>query len=75
MRDGQVITSLSRGEKAKIITIETESGTQLRKLAAFGLLPGVEVEVLQTFPAYVLQLDYTQLALDYEIASNIIVKK
>ena len=75
MQRKQKVTNLVRGEKAKVITVETNSVTHIRKLAVFGLLPGVEVEVLQTCPAYVLQVNYTQLALDYEIASSIIVQK
>jgi Fe2+ transport system protein FeoA len=66
---------LARGDKAQIVTIEPRQGNHLRKLAAFGLLPGVQVEVLQTFPVFVLQIDYTQLALDEEMASSIIVQK
>lgn len=75
MREGWPVTVLRRGDKATVITVEAQSGEHLRKLAAFGLLPGVEIKVLQTLPAYVLQVDYTQLALDYEMASGIIVKK
>lgn len=75
MDEEQLITSLARGDKARVITVETGSGNHIRKLAALGVLPGVEVEVLQTSPAYVIQVNYTQLALDYDIASHIIVKK
>lgn len=75
MTEGQRITALKKGAKTKVITVEARSGNHIRKLAAFGILPGVDVEVLQTSPAYVLQVGYTELALDYEIASLIIVKK
>lgn len=75
MAEKQLITSLGKGDKARVVTVEAGSGTHMRKLAALGVLPGVEVEVLQTSPAYVIQVYYTQLALDYDIASHIIVKK
>lgn len=71
----QRITMLARGEKAKVITVLDGAGSHIRKLAAFGILPGVEIEILQTSPAYVLQVYHTQLALDHEIASHIIVQK
>lgn len=44
----------------------------LRKLAVFGVLPGVELEVLQVRPTYVLRIGHTELALDKEIAHNIL---
>lgn len=43
----------------------------LRKLAVFGVLPGVELEVLQVRPTYVLRIGHTELALDKDIANNI----
>ncbi|MDF2570584.1 MAG: FeoA domain protein [Sporomusa sp.] len=71
----QSITTLKAGEKAKIIEINSRNSANMRKLTVFGLLPGTEIEVVQTFPAYVLNVDNTQLALDYEAAIGIIVVK
>lgn len=45
----------------------------LRKMAAFGILPGVLIKILQTDPVFVLEVGYTQIALDFKIAKNIIV--
>ena len=69
----QSVTQLKRGSKARIIAIRGQSPANIRKLIVFGLLPGREVEILQTFPAYVLKIDNTMLALDYEAAAGIIV--
>lgn len=54
----------------RLLSVEDE---KLRKLTAFGILPGVKIKILQTYPIYVLQVGHTQLALDYEIAKNIMV--
>jgi ferrous iron transport protein A len=35
---------------------------------ALGVLPGEQMEVLQTFPAYVIKVGHTQLALDKHLA-------
>ena len=67
------LTKLYKGETAVIRSILTEDVHQLRKLMAFGILPGTKIMVLQTFPVMVLQIDYTQLAMDHEIAEKIIV--
>ncbi|MBP2662376.1 MAG: FeoA domain protein [Firmicutes bacterium] len=69
----QSVTELKTGEKARVIAIHGQNDASIRKLIVFGVLPGMELEVLQTFPAYVLKIDNTQLALDYEAAFGIIV--
>lgn len=71
----QSVTELKTGEKAKVVAIHGQNAAGMRKLIVFGLLPGREIEVLQTFPAYVLKIDNTQLALDYEAAFGITVAK
>ncbi|WP_425060763.1 hypothetical protein SCACP_15100 [Sporomusa carbonis] len=69
------VTMLEAGERAKIVAIKGQDARSLRKLTVFGLLPGMEIEVMQTFPVYVLRIDNTQLALDREAASGIMVIK
>ena len=59
----------------RVVSLLPADKSQLRKLTAFGVLPGAEIELLQTSPVYVLRIGYTQIALDYEIAKNIIVIK
>lgn len=44
------------------------------KLAALGILPGVRVRVLQRYPAYVLRVGRTELALDAELAARVRVR-
>lgn len=65
------IAACKQGEKLNIVAIKTFDDTMLRKLAVFGILPGAEVQVLQTKPAFVLQVEYTQLAVDDTIAGII----
>ncbi len=71
----QSVTTLKAGEKGKIVGITARDAASLRKLTVFGLLPGMELEMIQTFPAFVLEIGNTQLALDYEAASGIVVVK
>ena len=40
---------------------------------ALGIMPGATLQLLQRFPAYVVQLGYTQLAIDKETAASIMV--
>ncbi|MEN6413751.1 MAG: FeoA family protein [Veillonellales bacterium] len=69
------ITELNPGDRARIGSLLSVNKLHLRKLTVFGILPGVEIELLQTSPTYVLRVEHTQLALDFEIAKNIFVWK
>lgn len=67
------VTDLKINEKARIIKINTDDLVKLRKLTAFGIMPGFDIVVIQRYPAFVLQIGFTQVALDEDIASEIIV--
>ena len=69
------IVKIQVNKRVHVVRLLPVDEGQLRKLTAFGILPGMEIEILQTYPTYVLRVGYTQLALDYEIAKNIIVMK
>jgi ferrous iron transport protein A len=72
MEEQQPLTTLRPGEKAVVAALPA-GRRDLARLLAFGILPGVAVEVLQTFPAYVLAIGYTRLAIDKQIAGQILV--
>ncbi|BBB93275.1 MAG TPA: FeoA family protein [Methylomusa anaerophila] len=67
------VMRLKPGDKATIVQILGSDEGSLRKLAAFGILPGTEIEVLQIFPAYIFKVGYTQVALDLAAVKGIIV--
>jgi Fe2+ transport system protein FeoA len=49
------------------------SAARVDRLAAVGILPGVELLVQQTRPVVVVENDETVLALEREIASDVVV--
>ncbi|EOC99526.1 FeoA family protein [Caldisalinibacter kiritimatiensis] len=69
------ITELKKGEEGVIAELNTNDKSILRKLMSMGILPGMNVKIIQTFPSYVFQVGYTQVAVDKEIASVILVTK
>lgn len=69
------IEQLRVGDKVRIVSLDASNKRHLRKLTSFGVLPGTEAILLQTSPAYVLALGYTQIALDAEIAKTIVFIK
>lgn len=68
------LTKLKKNESACVVEINTEDTPKIRKLAAFGLMPGSSVRVIQKYPAIIIQSGFTQLALDEDIAAEIMVK-
>lgn len=69
------VTNLKKGEEGVIIELNTKNTNTLRKLMAMGIMPGMNLKMIQTFPSYVFQVGYTQVAVDKEIASVIIIDK
>jgi Fe2+ transport system protein FeoA len=47
--------------------------TELR-LFGFGLFPGVEVELLQRYPSFIIRCERTEIALERSVALQVIVK-
>jgi len=73
----KVVSSLSklrRGQHGKIVYILTKNHKNLQKLLAMGVLPGMPVEVIQTYPSYVFQVGQTQIAVDSEIADDVFIR-
>lgn len=69
------LTQLKKDEEGIIAELNTDNSNILRKLMAMGIMPGMNLKVIQTFPSYVFQVGYTQVAVDKEIASVIIIDK
>lgn len=69
------LTFLKTNQTARISEIKTDDRLKLRKLTALGIMPGFDIMVLQKYPAVVVQVGFTQVALDKDIASEIIVAK
>src|SRR6056297_1022377 len=66
---------LKKGETGMVERLDTSNSKNLQKLLAMGIVPGRIIRVLQTYPAYILQIDRTQAAMDRGLARRIIVKK
>ena len=67
-------SELTVGARAQLVCLGLSSGTRERSLTSFGLVPGAEVEIVQQRPACVILIDQTELALDREIADEILVQ-
>lgn len=68
------LTDLKSGQKGEIAGIHTKNHEKLKKMMAMGILPGIKIGLIQTFPSYVFQVGQSQFATDKEIAECILVK-
>jgi DtxR family Mn-dependent transcriptional regulator len=71
-----VVSSLDRlniGQEARVAYISAPHFPRIQKLSSLGISPGATIRVHQRFPAFVIECDETQIALDSEIARDIYV--
>lgn len=62
------------GKTVKIAYLTLSEEGRLDRLSSLGVLPGVSVTVDQKFPAFVIKLEETSVAMEKEVASNIYVR-
>ncbi|MFN3395395.1 MAG: metal-dependent transcriptional regulator [Thermodesulfovibrionales bacterium] len=63
------------GSKGRIIFIIPSEAARLGRLSSIGIAPGSIIRLIQKVPSYVIQIEETTIAIDPEIAKDILVKK
>jgi DtxR family Mn-dependent transcriptional regulator len=61
------------GESARVAYFCTREHSRLLKLSALGISPGMSLKLIQKWPAYVVQSEETEIALEPDVAKNIYV--
>jgi DtxR family Mn-dependent transcriptional regulator len=69
------LCDLNPGEQGRIAYIRPKDHTRLHRLTAFGIVPGVTVKLHQTYPAFCIKFEETELAIDPDVAEDIFVSK
>lgn len=67
------LTRLRSGQSGRVAHVAPDEPQLLVKLSSLGLLPGATVVLQQKFPAAVVRVGETTVALDGEIAAQIFV--
>jgi DtxR family Mn-dependent transcriptional regulator len=73
-----VVTRLSEfevGSQGRIVFIIPSETARIGRLSSVGIMPGSTIRLLQKMPSCVIQIDETTMALDPDIAKEILVKK
>lgn len=71
----ECLVNLRKGQRGIVAQLNTTDGNTLKKLMSMGVFPGTTLKVIQTFPSYVFEVGYTQVAVDQGIASAILVNR
>ncbi|MCL6450648.1 MAG: ferrous iron transport protein A [Acetobacteraceae bacterium] len=71
LRGALSLAGLQRGRQALVLEVGGGDPVALRRLAGLGLFPGARIRLVQAFPAYVLELGHTVLALDRDLARRV----
>lgn len=69
------VLHLQGGDRAEVIALGGESPHRRNSLAVFGLVPGSELRVLQRYPSFVVRIGETVLALEDDVARDIVVRR
>jgi len=73
--DSVCLTALAEGERGRVTCLYDPGGSPARKLAAIGVLPGVEVVLVQRSPAFVFRMGHAEFAVDAELAAHVRVRR
>ena len=65
------LDTLEVGDEVRISFIRKGDPVLIGKLVSFGVSPGKRIKIRQKFPAYVIQIENTQIALEQDIAADI----
>ena len=66
---------LHLGERGTVAYLSAANLNRIKKLYAFGIVPGAGVELIQRSPAFVLKVEETQVALEKSVAQDIFVRR
>jgi Fe2+ transport system protein FeoA len=72
-RDEVNLAQLEKGQSKVIKEIVHDAEGHWRKLAAFGIMPGATVSMLQRWPSFVIRVGRTEVGLDETTSSLVIL--
>lgn len=68
------LSALRPGQAAQVVALRATDPGRLVKLSTLGLAPGSVVRLQQRSPAFIVWIGETQVSLDREVASEILVQ-
>ncbi len=71
---GIPLTALAAGRGCEVVRVRARRRSRIDLLATYGVIPGALLVLQQKLPTFVVRVGETDLALDEEIASDILVR-
>ncbi len=65
------LTALALAARARVVRVDGECE---KKVGSFGILPGVEIQLRQRYPTFVVRCDHVEVALETSVAKGIWVE-
>jgi Fe2+ transport system protein FeoA len=69
------LSQLKPGRTARVVAVRSADPARLDRLGAFGLVPGSLVQMAQARPAFVVRIGETEIAVDDEVAAEVVVEE
>ncbi len=69
------LAEIEAGSKSIVAYLITRDERKLQKLMSMGVLPGVRIDVIQTYPSHVFRIGHSLVAVDTEMAEDIFVRR
>ena len=76
-RDQATLSTLAevpKGASVRVVAVENTDGSRPLQMQAYGLAPGRLVRILQQEPVTVVRADHTEIALEGDLASKVLVE-
>ncbi len=67
------LTTVRAGTSVTVTGYTEGDEHAVRKILALGIIPGDRIEVLATYPAFLIEIGSAQYAIDSELAARILV--
>ena len=68
------LADLRPGQRARLLSFSPEIPPErLTQLQSYGLLPDCHIDVLQNWPVIVIQVEHTELAVENDLARQILI--
>ncbi len=68
------LLSVKPDKKGTISCLKTSDTQLIHKLMALGIMPGINIELEQKFPSYIIKIGRTLATLDQETAARIYIQ-
>ncbi|MEW6244991.1 MAG: FeoA family protein [Bacillota bacterium] len=70
---GTALIRMKTGATGRISHLAAQDPKRTRRLLALGIRSGVRIRLVQRIPAYVVEIGYTRVAMDEQVARDIFV--